>query len=260
MIQIWIYFYICITLFLFILILYYIKYKKNIYSILEPIQNQNIDYIKQFTIFCFWTGSNEMSDNRKKCLLDLKSNSKCNVILVTPETLDEYILPQHPLHQSYTYLSETHKADYLRTYFMHFHGGGYSDVKMPSTSWINAFHDMQNNPNCYINGYHEPDPGGIANLDVQHLWQELVGNCAYIVRPNTEFTQKWYGSMLAFLDTNLEELRQNPSTYPQTQKGDGTNYPLEWNELLGRIFHKISVDYIPNMLYSVPIPILSNYR
>ena len=218
------------------------------------------DYINSLTIFCFWTGSNAMSDSRIQCLNDLKNISECDVVLVTPETLDEYILPDHPLHQSYTYLSETHKSDYLRTYFMHFYGGGYSDIKTPSASWVNAFHDMQNNPHCYINGYHEGGPSCIANPDAVHLWQELVGNGAYIVRPNTEFTQKWYGSMLAFLDTKLEELRQNPSTYPQTQKGDGTNYPLEWNEMLGRIFHKILVDYISNMLYSVPLPYLWNYR
>ena len=53
--------------------------------------------------------------------------------------LDKYILQEHPLHQSFNYLSETHKADYLRTYFMRFHGGGYSDIKKTSGSWIDSF-------------------------------------------------------------------------------------------------------------------------
>ena len=71
-------------------------------------------------IYCFWTGTNLMSDKRKICLQQLRETSKCNVILVIPETLNNYILDEHPLHPSFNYLSETHKADYLRTYFMRF--------------------------------------------------------------------------------------------------------------------------------------------
>jgi hypothetical protein len=80
-------------------------------------------------IYVFWTGDNDMSSNRIKCLEDLKKRSEANVILVNNKNLHEYILKSNPLHPSYGYLSETHKSDYLRTYFMHFHGGGYSDVK-----------------------------------------------------------------------------------------------------------------------------------
>jgi hypothetical protein len=46
------------------------------------------------TIYCFWTGINEMSENRKKCLEQLKEVSECNVILVTPVNLHEYILEE----------------------------------------------------------------------------------------------------------------------------------------------------------------------
>ena len=79
-------------------------------------------------IYCFWTGENKMSEQRLKCLEQLRKKSQCNVILVTPKILDKYILDKHPLHPSFKYLSQTHKADYLRTYFMRFHGGGYSDA------------------------------------------------------------------------------------------------------------------------------------
>jgi hypothetical protein len=80
-------------------------------------------------IYCFWTGDNEMSQNRLDGLHNLQTVSECEVILVTPQNLNQYILPDAPLHPGYKYLSETHKADYLRTYFMHFYGGGYSDIK-----------------------------------------------------------------------------------------------------------------------------------
>ena len=51
-----------------------------------------------------------------------------------------------------------------------------------------------------------------------------------------------------------------PSTYPQNKKEDGNGYPIEWNEMLGRIFHKELINYLPNILYSVPRPITENYR
>ena len=85
-------------------------------------------------IYVFWTGNNQMSENRNECLKELIKVSKCNVILVKPEMLNKYILDEHPLHPSFNYLSETHKADYLRTYFMRFHGGGYSDIKKTTES------------------------------------------------------------------------------------------------------------------------------
>ena len=70
-----------------------------------------------------------MSDKRKKCLDSIKQNIGVKVILITPNNLDKYILKDYPLHKSYKYLSEVHKSDYLRTYFMHHYGGGYTDIK-----------------------------------------------------------------------------------------------------------------------------------
>ena len=75
-----------------------------------------------------------MSQTRKNCLIALKERSQCEVVLVTPYNLNDYILPDHPLHES-------HKADYLRTYFMHFHGG-YCDIKDPGADWNNTFNPL----------------------------------------------------------------------------------------------------------------------
>ena len=93
-------------------------------------------------IYIFWTGENEMSENRLKSIQQLKDVSGVELALVTPSNLSSYILKSAPLHESYTYLSETHKADYLRTCFMNFHGGGYSDIKKTTGSWIKAFDDI----------------------------------------------------------------------------------------------------------------------
>jgi len=209
-------------------------------------------------IYCFWTGDNVMTLSRLECLQQLKETSQCNVILVTKQTLPQYILTDHPLHPSYEYLSETHKADYLRTYFMNFHGGGYSDIKKTTGSWIQSFDDL-NKSDSWICGYKEIY-GGVAYDPVYYKWEELVGNCAYICKPQTPLTIEWYNTMIQLLDTKLEELKKNPSTSYSDAKESGSGYPIEWNEMLGRIFHKISYQYKERLLNTLPISIFHSYR
>ena len=121
-----------------------------------------------YNIYCFWTGNNPISENRRKCLEQLIKVSKCNVILVTPSTLNEYILDEHPLHPSFNYLSETHKADFLRTYFMRFHGGRYSDIKKTTGSWIESFEKLKKSDKWII-GYKEVE-GGVAVPSLATKW------------------------------------------------------------------------------------------
>ena len=212
----------------------------------------------EYTIYCFWTGNNEMSDNRIECLENLKNVSECNVLLITKYNLSDYILSDVPLHPAFQYLSETHKADYLRTYFMHFHGGGYSDIKKTTGSWNKSFNDLKNS-NYWICGYKEIN-GGVAYAPHADKWQEMVGNCAYICKPQTELTKEWYNEMILLLDKKLEKLKLNPSSNPQDSNESGTGYPIEWNEMLGRIFHKVSYKYKDYILNTLPICIFDNYR
>ena len=212
------------------------------------------------TIFCFWTGNNEMSPKRKKCLDDLYEITECNVVLITPENLQDYLLDNQPLHAGYPFLSETHKADYLRTYFMHFHGGGYSDIKTPSGNWKSAFEDIKKNPDIYMNGYRELEPNHVAVPHLSHHFNTLIGNCAYISRPNTDLTREWYNAMIELMDAKLNDLKSNPATYPQEKPEDGNGYPIEWEEMLGKIFIAKQMNYLPRLLYTVPRPITSDYR
>lgn len=59
-----------------------------------------------------------------------------NIVLITPNNLANYV--KEPLHEAFSYLSLTHKADYLRCYFMHYFGGGYTDIKAHFKSWQGA--------------------------------------------------------------------------------------------------------------------------
>lgn len=209
-------------------------------------------------IYVFWTGNNPMSKNRQNCLNELIKVSQCNVILVTPEILNKYILDEHPLHPSFNYLSETHKADYLRTYFMRFHGGGYSDIKKTTGSWVESFEILEKSDKWII-GYKEIE-GGVAFSPLTYKWKELLGNCAYICKPNTLFVIEWYNEMIKLMDQKYSELKKNPATFPQDKKELNNGYPIEWNEMLGRIFHKILYSYKDKSLNTLPICIFNSYR
>lgn len=209
------------------------------------------------TIYCFWTGTNEMSENRKNCLEQLKKVSECDVVLVTPKNLHKYILEEAPLHESYSYLSETHKADYLRTYFMNFHGGGYSDIKCTTGSWKQSFLELENSDKWII-GYAEIC-GGVG-YGPGERWTELIGNCAYISKKKTPLTINWYTDMITLLTKKLDDLKKYPAKFPQDCYGSSSGYPLEWTEMLGRIFHRVSWDYKDKLLRTLPISVFSNYR
>lgn len=210
------------------------------------------------TIYCWWTGSNPMSSQRRECLENLQKVSECNVICVTADTLANYILKEHPLHEGYQYLSETQKGDYLKAYFMNFYGGGYSDIKKQSGPWVKSFNAVYST-NAWMCGYKEENYG-VAYKPHRHIWRELVGNGAYICKPNTPLTNEWYSEMLKVLDQHLPALRLHPAQNPQDSKEKGLGYPIEWNELNGRIFHRISYKYKEHILRDLPTPSFSNYR
>jgi len=205
-------------------------------------------------IYVFWTGDNEITSNRLNCLEQLRQITECNIILVTKDNLNEYILPEHPLHEGYPYLSPTHRADYLRTYFMHFHGGGYSDIKIPTGSWKQAFEDILQDKNILINGY--------AELPQYNL-KGYIGNGAYIARPNTEFTKEWYEKLLQKMDEKLPKFKKDGYIPSPSQEFD-ENYPIHWEEILGDIFRSVLPTFIETnqILYSVPLPNLDfwSYR
>ena len=49
-----------------------------------------------YTIYVLWTGTNEMSEDRKNAFENLKEVSECNLILINPSNLSNYIKPEHP--------------------------------------------------------------------------------------------------------------------------------------------------------------------
>jgi FkbM family methyltransferase len=220
--------------------------------------------LKPGRVVSFWTGVNPMSADRLKCLEEFNDLAQMSDhLLIRPDDLRTWILSAAPLHPAYPYLSEVHKADYLRTYFMHFYGGGYTDIKRATQSWGSAWAAFRENRAAEVCGYQEIGPNGVAvGPGTEWLadhWQELLGNGAYLVRPNTEFTRAWYGAMIAFLDEKLEALRASPAKSPRDRNDSGTGYPIGWNEMLGRIFHRVCYDRRDKILIGLPAPVLTGY-
>jgi len=216
-------------------------------------------------LYCFWTGTNPLTENRKRNLKTLK-NTGFEVILVTPDNLNEYILEEHPLHKGYEYLSQTHKADYLRCYFMNFHGGGYTDIKEINDSWIEHYYKLKNSHKWGC-GYAEKNAGDIAygkneiiNKKMKENYSKLIGNGNYIFKKNTPLTNDWYEQMMKLMDEKYEELKKYPSKSPQQIHTKEYPYPFSWNELLGQIFHPLVYKYKDKLYKDLPYVNVSNYR
>jgi hypothetical protein len=216
--------------------------------------------IREKNVFVFWTGPNPMNRIRYGNIDYMKQIIQANVILVTPTNLAEYIVEGHPLHDAYEHLSFVHRADYLRTYFMHHHGGGYCDVKPPEGGWAAAFQDMIDNPDKYINGYAERHASCIAVPELSEHYKSLIGAGAFICRPYTPLTTEWYNTMNALLDTKLEALKKHPASHPSDCAEEGRGYPIEWNEMLGRIYHHVCYKYRDHILQTVPGVVTVHYK
>jgi len=223
-------------------------------------------------IFTFWTNEdNPLTENRKKCLENLKKTTDVSVILITKDNLSEWLLPEYPLHSSYNYLSSVHKADYLRCYFMHHYGGGYSDIKSHTESWKNSFDKLNSDPDILAIGYQEIE-GGVAIIKNKNFYKEmcenytkLIGNGGYIFKPRTIITKEWYEQLHNKLDEKLEDLKKNPANdnrdyYGKNINGEISKYPLEWTEILGNIFHPIVYKYNNKILKTLPKLIFENYQ
>lgn len=229
------------------------------------------DAIAQRIIWCFWTGDNDMSGQRRQCLDNMAQTTECNVVLVTKATLENFLCPGQLLHPAYQSLSETHMADYLRSYFLFHYGGGYSDIKMQTGSWISSFKSMQTDLECIGVGYREV-PGGVplhlktpSGSPLSACWRELIGNGAYIFRPNTEFLRLWFARLHQVLDDKFGLLELHPARFPQDSRGavhDGTvsGYPLSWSEILGDIFLPICYQFRGKVMNTLPPPVFHGYR
>jgi len=230
------------------------------------VSKKNFDGLKARTIFCFWTGDNPMSETRKSSLFSMEEITECNVRLITKDNLHEWILEDHPIHPAYEYLSAVHRADYLRAYFMRHYGGGYSDVKRPSGSWIKSFRVLDTYENIWITGYPEGDEDCIASIpdrelykNMQSVYWRMIGNGSYICRKGSPLVKEWLEGVHKILDEKLERLRAYPAPNTRARSDKDPCYVLKWTEICGNIFHPLVYKYIDRVATTLPMPDCKNY-
>jgi hypothetical protein len=222
-------------------------------------------------VFCLWTGANPMSTNRIQALFSIFNNLSCPIAYLTQSTIPNWEVPGHPFHPSFAYLSETHKSDYLRVYLMHHYGGGYTDIKHTTQAWPRHFDSLvQSDMLCA--GYTELSPravakvGGALEQALMDNYQSLIGLCAFIFKPHTPLTREWLKRTHDLLDRKMTDLVKHPARFPQDQYGvlmpDGqvSQYPLQWTEMLGNIFHPLILEYKQFVLHLPMSPEFHSYR
>ncbi len=215
-------------------------------------------------IYAVWTGTNELTPNRRRGLESLRAlNPDTPVVLVTPDNLDDFVVPGHPIHPAYVHLSLNHRSDYLRAYLMHHHGGGYSDIKVAHSSWDRAFETFLERPETWVVGYQELGSdrcgGRDAHLghEIRRRYRALVGFGAFICRPQTPLTAEWIRELDRRLDYYADELRECPGD----MWGENRGYPILWIELGSDIFNPLQLKYLTHIAQDqVVLPQLTDHR
>jgi hypothetical protein len=215
-------------------------------------------------IWTFWTGTNPLTEARKRSLENLKHVTKAEVILVTPETLPQYI--KTPFHPAYEYLSLTGRSDYLRAYFMYHYGGGYSDIKESLGSWKRGFWTLENNPELWMVGTREKKGDHVGYQEdegfyktLRENYKNLPENGAYIGRAGCPLFKEILDKIHSLLDKHFAALSSMKSCPIRARIGDGSGYPLRWTEIGGSIVHEIAYKYRKHIAFALPGFSTDNY-
>ncbi|MHA6513104.1 glycosyltransferase family 32 protein [Tessaracoccus sp. Z1128] len=237
------------------------RYARTFLELPPPNHSEGADIPR--VIYTIWLGA-PMSARRRASLDSLRrANPDLDVRLITEGNLDQYLLPEHPLHPTFPHMSAVHQSDYIRVYLMHFHGGGYSDLKPARRSWQLAF-DRMGDPQILVTGYREVSTEYVGaaprqlGVDLRRHYRQLAGPSAFIMRPHSIFTASFYREFLRRLDYCDLAFRLSPVTDPYDLPA---SYPLWWGELMGDILHALSLRYHDRVFFDEDIrPILQDYR
>lgn len=219
-------------------------------------------------IYCFWFGQ-EMSENRKKCYQTILDNSGVEVVLITEKNLENFIIPDKPIHDGFPYLSDVGKSDYLRPYFMHYYGGGYTDIKQTYFDW-NKYFDFLDNSDLECIGYREKQPNHIHYLPAQKYYESLIGCGSYIHKKGSHLSKEWLKNENLEMDKYYDQLVENPGTYhPRAIYGGildnnidfaGSKYPFRWNHLCSEVWHKTQLENMGRWSFDFPYINTEDYR
>lgn len=198
-------------------------------------------------VFVIWEGP--MSTTRQRNAQNLERYLGVPLVWITPETVGNWVVEDHPLHPAVEHLSLVHRSDYLRAYLLHHHGGGYVDLKRPEGSWVAAFDRASAAEDAWVTAYRERDGRGPAKLpgrlgrDLRWNFPRLVGGGALIARPRTPFTAEW----LREVERRLDYLAPQAAEFPGGDRGEVVGYPASWNDLLGKIYYPLQLKHLDHV-------------
>ncbi len=110
-------------------------------------------------------------------VLKTLSNTQCNVLMVTKNNIEQFLIENHALHKNFWLLTHENQTEYIKAYLMHFYGGGYTEIKSISDSWIGPF----------------------TKLYLSDCWVLSWEDC-FLCKPNTPFTMEWYVGITEVMD------------------------------------------------------------
>lgn len=201
-------------------------------------------------VFVIWAGENPLTPNRQANLDLIRKRIGLPVELVTPSTLERWVVPGHPLPEAYEHLSFIHRSDYLRGYLLHHHGGAYVDVKQPLKSWRPSYDLMAADPDVWVTSYPTTHANWIGKLrgrigrDILVHHRMLFGKSGFMMRSHTPLTAEWMAQMDAVLDQHESALALHPGEIFGTD-----DYPLSWTDLLSRILDPLTLKYLDHVRY-----------
>lgn len=190
--------------------------------------------------FVVWTGDNPMSENRTRALTQLREIANgMPVHLVTPRTIDKYVVSGHPLHPAYEHLSLVHRSDYLRAYLLRHHGGIYTDLKPVIGQPQDLLQRLTADKSLWAVGAQEIGPDNLASnpfgplgrderVHFDHIPQQALLAC----RPGTPLVVEWLREVERRLDYFADLLEEFPA---KTPRGIEENYPVPWYSLLAEV-------------------------
>jgi len=239
----------------------------------EPMINSPEDLAKvsegksiPFVVWCFWYNG-QMNENRLRSLQMMKTHLGVPIGLVTKDNLENFILPEYPLHPTFEWLSDVHKSDYLRIYLLHHYGGAWHDIK-PTKVNYQPLWDLFKDSNLYLLGRPEVEGGPARVFDSEgrwmpDYWPDLVGCGWWIGRSHTPLSKEMYQDINAFLDANYEALKKYPAQTPYDKKKKShfswlpfkifseKGYSLPWT-VFGNIFHPLNYKYRMHVQNTLP--------
>lgn len=266
-----------------VLAVFYFNYEtyddSNLLS-LEEIYNNNasletVEYEHgvRKVVYIVWFGR-QISINRLRALNSLIKNINVPYILITEDNYKSFEKENHPFHRGFEYLSGNHISDYLRSYLLHFHGGGYHDIKYRDIGWENEWSVFKDDK-IWMKSCREQKKHHIGyDIDkpktkkVQQFYNELGSMSWIISKSNTDYTKKLLDKIEKRLYFHLDKLKQNPSEKnagyyadrPFQKLTDKDKYPIRWLELMGEHFHLLMYRYRDHMDLTLPRPNMKNYK